>query len=137
MSKQIRYGSEDQVTPQGEALEGNENQYESTRLLLKSMMEHREDIFSVLTEIMQTERNQNLINNLGSIYKFISELDSQWLSGTLDRTVKIIKEIPNTDRNVSGLMGLLRIMKDPEINAGLKVALNMLSVLGSSGKDEK
>lgn len=137
MGKQLSYNPEDQETSPDSKREVTESEYESSMLFIRSLIEHRETVFSVLTEIMQTEKNQNLVNNLGSIYKFLSDTDSKWLSGTLDRAAVKIREIPDTDRNVTGVMGLLRIMKDPDINTGVKVALNLLSALAPHGKDEK
>jgi Uncharacterized conserved protein len=137
MGKQLSYNPVKEETSSDSKDAVNEGEYESTMLFVRSLMEHRESVFSVLTEIMQTEKNQNLLNNLGSIYKFLSSIDSSWLSATLDRTALKIREIPDTDRNVTGVMGLLRIMKDPEVNTGVKVALNLLSALAPHGKDEK
>lgn len=136
MGRQISYKPEEMVAATDETGKANDDQFESGIQLIKSMMEHREAIFSTLSEIMQTEKNQNLVNNMGSIYKFLSDLDSKWLSGTLDRISGKIKKIPDTESDISGLMGFLRIIKEPDINAGLKVALSLLSALAPSGKDE-
>ncbi|WP_393971520.1 DUF1641 domain-containing protein [Oxyplasma meridianum] len=137
MAKQLNYVQEDEKFVSDSAKEKDKTEYETTMLFIRSLMEHREAVFSVLTEIMQTEKNQNLVNNFGSIYKFLSNMDSSWLSETLERSASKIKEIPDTDRNVTGMMGLLKIIKDPEINTGLKVALKLLSVLAPHGEDEK
>lgn len=137
MGKPLSYDPAKEKNSHDSTVAFNEGEYESTVLFIRSLMEHRETVFSVLTEIMQTEKNQNLLNNLGSVYKFLSSVDSSWLSETLDRTALKIREIPDTDRNVTGMMGLLRIMKDPDINTGIKVALNLLSALAPHGKDEK
>ena len=137
MSKELSYVPGDEKAASHSEKETGETEYETTMLFIRSLMEHRETVFSVLTEIMQTEKNQNLVNNLGSIYKFLSEMDSSWLSETWERSALKIREIPDTDRNITGMMGFLKIIKDPEINAGLKVALNMLSALAPHGKNEK
>jgi uncharacterized protein YjgD (DUF1641 family) len=137
MGKQLSYRPEDQKEVSDSEKGTNDGEYESTMLFIRSLMEHRETVFSVLTEIMQTEKNQNLVNNIGSIYRFLTELDSRWVSETLERSAKKIKEIPNTDRDVAGIMGLLRIIKDPDINAGLKVALNLISALAPHGKNDQ
>ena len=137
MSKELSYVPGDEKAASHSERGTDETEYETTMLFIRSLMEHRETVFSVITEIMQTEKNQNLVNNLGSIYKFLSEMDSSWLSETLERSALKIREIPDTDRNITGMMGFLKIIKDPEINAGLKVALNMLSALAPHGKNEK
>ncbi len=137
MSKKIDYEPERIIMSPDETAETSENQYESGMMLLKSIMEHREAIFSALAEMMQADRSQNLVNNLGSIYKFLSELDSEWFSGTLDRISRKVKEIPGTEGNVSGIMGFLRVIKEPNISSGLNVVMNLLSALSPAGKNEK
>ena len=136
MARQISYEPEEMAPATDKTRKANDDQFESGIQLIRSMIEHREAIFSTLSEIMQTEKNQNLVNNLGIIYKFLSNLDYKWLSGTLDRISLKIKKIPDTESDISGLMGFLRIIKEPDINAGLKVALSLLSALAPSGKDE-
>ncbi len=98
--------------------------------MVTSLLEHYEDTMKIIVDQVSTEKTSQFINNLLTIYTLLSSIDQK-------RLLSIIKSISDTINSVEkfrsqeslGLLALLRLMKDPDVSAGLRAAFDMIGGL--------
>lgn len=107
---------------------------ESSGLLriASAFMEHYDDTLKVVVDQASKKGTANALHNLLLGYTLLSNLDNERLSAL---TGEISETLNSMDKFRSdpplGLYALMRIMKDPDVSAGVRAMLKILASLAN------
>ncbi len=109
---------------------------ESSGLLtmLSAFLEHYEDTLKIVVDQVSTERTSQFINNLLTIYTLLSSIDQRRLLSIINSISNALNDADKFRTQESlGLLSMLRLLKDPDVSAGLRAAFD---ILGSISRKE-
>ncbi len=98
--------------------------------MVTSLLEHYEDTMRIIVDQVSTEKTSQFINNLLTIYTLLSSIDQKRLLSIINSISETINSVDKFRSQESlGLLALLRLMKDPDVSAGLRAAFDLVGSL--------
>lgn len=98
--------------------------------VITALLEHYDDTVRIMVDQLSTEKTSQFINNLLTIYTLLSSIDQKRLLFIIENVSETINSADKfKSQETLGLFSLLRLMKDPDVSAGLRAAFNVLGGL--------
>lgn len=103
--------------------------------MLTSLIEHYDDTLKIIVEQISTEKTSQFINNLLTIYTLLSSIDQRRLLSIINSVSETINSVEKfRSQETLGLLSMLRMLRNPDVSAGLRATLEILG--GLSRKEE-
>ncbi|MGC8506116.1 MAG: DUF1641 domain-containing protein [Thermoplasmata archaeon] len=104
--------------------------------LLESIMIHRDDILQILTEEVNSGKNNRFIRNSLSLYSLLSGIDPEIVRPMIENTARTLSNMESfKNAQQGGLSKILSDFRDPDVLAGMRMLLSILKgMIGGAGK---
>ncbi|MGC8515442.1 MAG: DUF1641 domain-containing protein [Thermoplasmata archaeon] len=105
--------------------------------LMKAVLSQKDDVMEVVTSDLLNPENTRFIQNALSIYTLLSNVDSEIMRRIAQTAADSIMNAGDFKKEPP--LGLLRIgslLKDPDVSAGIRVILSVISSITSSRKQQ-
>lgn len=98
--------------------------------MVTSFLEHYDETLKIIVEQVSTEKTSQFFNNLLTIYTLLSSIDQKRLLSIINSVSETINSVDKfRSQDSLGLLAMLRLMKDPDVSAGLRAAFEMIGGL--------
>ncbi len=100
--------------------------------MLSAFLEHYDDALSIIVKQISTKETSRVLNNALVTYSVLSSIDT----GKVMQVAGDVSEVMNSMGKLKeepplGMMSMFRLMKDPDVSAGIRA---MFKILGSLAK---
>ncbi|MCL4452098.1 MAG: DUF1641 domain-containing protein [Candidatus Thermoplasmatota archaeon] len=105
--------------------------------LMKAVLSQKDDVMEIVISDLLNAENTRFIQNAMSIYMLLSHVDPELMNRIAQTAAESLMNADDFKKDPP--LGLLRIgslLKDPDLSAGIRVILSVISAITSSRKQQ-
>ena len=105
--------------------------------MISAFSEHYRDSTDVVVEQLANEKNYRVVRNILTLYTLLSNIDPDHLRSIAENAGKELTASRTSEsiREPLGALQLLRLLKDPETSAGVRVMFSLLKAFAPKSGD--
>ncbi|OZU90513.1 hypothetical protein CIL03_05030 [Virgibacillus indicus] len=97
---------------------------------ITALIKHREDALENMVQELNKPQYSATLENLSDLFLFLGQLKVEELFYFTDKLNHGMKEARNSDAEETSYMGMIKALKDPDINRSITLLLSFLKGMG-------